>query len=207
MMLWILAAMAYVQVGYQLGKKSAKTWRKGDSKSLESFLLFPASHARGTVGHGSLPFMSGVNDDDDTMFRVIMTLLWPLMLAWNGTLVVGLLGPDKLITRLLKKPPTLEERFAALELEEMKADRKIKRLEAPKRPRASRKKKVHPPPKFAQPPPLESPSPARSESVPPPVQVRVTVDVTAPGHATETAPDHVETEPVAKTDAAERVVH
>lgn len=221
-MLWILAAMAYVQVGFQLGKKSVKTWKKGDSKSLESFLLFPASHARGTVGQGGLPFMSGANEGDDTMFRVIMTLLWPLMFAWNGTLIAGLLGPDKLITRLLRKPPTLEERFAALELEAMKVDRKIKRLEAPKRPRASRKKKeeaafalppanasppVHAPPKFAQPPPLESPSPARSESVPPPVQVRVTVDVTAPGHATETAPDYVETEPVAKTDAAERVVH
>lgn len=224
-MLWILAAMAYVQVGFQLGKKSVKTWKKGDAKSLESFLLFPMSHARGTVGQGSLPFMSGVNDDDDTLYRVIMTLLWPLMFAWNGTLIAGLLGPDKLITRLLKKPPTLEERFAELQLEEKKADRKIKRLEASKRPRPSRKKKgatpallpanASPPaeiapPVFVQPPPVptvESPPPARSESVPPPVQVRVTVDVTAPGHATDTATDTADACPSTKEEAAERIVH
>src|SRR5688572_9351869 len=140
MMLWILAAIAYVQVGYQLGKKSVKTWKKEDSKSFESFLLFPVSHARGTVGQGSLPLMSGVNDDE-TFYRVLVTLLWPLMVAWNGALVTGLLGPDKIIARLLKKPPTLEEKLAELELAEIKVNRQLKRLEAPKRPRASRKKK------------------------------------------------------------------
>lgn len=229
-MLWILAAMAYVQVGFQLGKKSSKTWKKGDSKSLESFLLFPMSHARGTVGQGSLPFMSGVNDDDDTLFRVIVTLLWPLMFAWNGTLVAGLLGPDKLITRLLKKPPSLDERIAEIELEGMKADRALKRLEAPKRPRSSRKKKgaspallpanASPPadaapPIFAQPPPalvVESPPLARSESVPSPVQVRVTVDVTTPGHATDADAADVEPESAREAEPPrsaehDRVVH
>lgn len=229
-MLWILAAMAYVQVGFQLGKKSAKTWKKGDSKSLESFLLFPMSHARGTVGQGSPPFMSGVNDDDDTFFRVLVTILWPLMFLWNGTLIAGLLGPDKVITRLLKRPPTVEERLAELELEEMKADRKIKRLEAPKRVRKPRAKKekapallptsVTPPaapapapPIFAQPPAMtaENPPPVRSESVPSPVQVRVTVDVTAPGHAADADAD-VEPESVRKAEQPrtaehDRIVH
>lgn len=237
-MLWILATIAYLQVGFQLGKKSVNTWKKGDTKSLESFLMFPVRHARGTVGKGPLPFMPSV-DESSVTYRALITLFWPLMLAWNGSLVLGLLGPDKVITRMLGKGQSLEERFAQIEREGARADRTIRRLEAPPRPRKQRAKKgqaqaalpapaapqkadaqppnfVAPPPVFAQPPPSQpaEPAPARTESVPPPVQVRVTVDVTAPGHATDADADAADAEPESAREpeparAAEhdRIVH
>lgn len=238
-MLWILATIAYLQVGYQLGKKSVNTWKKGDTKSFESFLLFPVRHARGTVGEGPLPFMPGV-DESSTAYRALITLFWPLMVAWNGSLVLGLLGPDKVITRMLGKGQSLEERFAEIEREGERVDRAIRRLEAPKRPRKPRAKKgqpqaalpapapaaapkadtappnfAAPPPVFAQPPPQPAePATARSESVPSPVQVRVTVDVTAPGHATDADADAADAEPESVREAQppraaehDRIVH
>ena len=206
-MLWLLITLLYVQTGFQLGKKAAKTWKKRDSKSLESFLLFPVNHARGKVGKDCLPFMGGVNPAEAT-FRTLVTLGWPVMIAWN-TLVILVLGPDKILRRLTAGPPTYHEQIKKILAEERRVDRVLKALEdgegTVKRPRR-KKAKALPAPADETATPLqpgisldllEMATPAGLYEPPPPataaeknpsqVQVRVTVDVTASGPAVGTA--------------------
>ncbi|HTM67683.1 MAG TPA: hypothetical protein VL426_00130 [Candidatus Binatia bacterium] len=223
-MLWLLFTILYVQTGFQLGKKTAKVWKKGDSESLESFLCFPVNHVRGKVGDPNAPLVGAINEGD-VLFRTLMTLGWPVWAAWNLLVIGGLLGPDKVIRRLTGQHKA--DRYKALEAsilkEEKRVDKVIRRLEGPKRqrkPRAAKAPKALPamaareaePPAFIEPPPLpaavpvfEPPPPA--DPVPPPVQVRVTVDVTASGPATE---ETVPAEHDARINTApdkEKVVH
>lgn len=221
-MLWLLMTFLYVQTGFQLGKKAAKTWKKGDSKSLESFLLFPVSHARGKVGKDRLPFTAGIGSSAEATFRTLVTLGWPVMAAWNALLVLGLLGPDKVIHRLTAGPPTFKERIKAIRAEERKVDRVIRQLEAgddePKRPRRKKAKALAAPPQEAPAPPATAAAPAfpfdlaepdapRAEPSPQPVQVRVTVDVTAPGPAAEEADRTDEQDRAAAPPKTHAVVH
>ncbi|HTK04774.1 MAG TPA: hypothetical protein VL500_04265 [Candidatus Eisenbacteria bacterium] len=225
-MLTLLFALLYVQTGFQLGKKAEKTWKKGDSESLASFLLFPVSHARGKVGDASMPMMGGINGGE-TFYRTLMTLGWPVFLAWNA-LVISVLGPDKVVRRLTGEHKA--DRYKALEAsilkEEQRVDKVIRKLEAgrkPRRPRASKAKALPAP---AQPPAdmteaqgnwarPEPPAEAgfqekrgeHADPAPPPVQVRVTVDVTASGPATEET-GRAEEEPRVNTAPdKEHVVH
>lgn len=203
-MLTLLFAILYVQTGFQLGKKAEKTWKKGDSTSLSSFLLFPVSHARGKVGDADIPMMGGINGGE-AFYRALMTLGWPIFLAWNA-LVISVLGPDKVIRRLSGEHKA--DRYKALEAsllkEEERVDKVIRRLEAPKRPRKPRQPKQAtalpaPPqavardapseagPPLARPAHADAPKAEPCDPPPPPVQVRVTVDVTAPGPVAEEA--------------------
>lgn len=219
-MLTLLFAILYVQTGFQLGKKAVKTWKKGDSESLESFLLFPVSHAQGKVGDPTMPFMGSINGAE-TLFRVMVTLGWPVMVAWNFLLVGGLLGPDKIIRRLTgaNKEDRYKKLASRILKEEKKVDRVIRRLEAqnkPRKPRASKKSKALPAPApepvakteamgnwpFPEPPPV-----VQADPPPPPVQVRVTVDVTASGPATEETGRAEEEPRVNAAPDKEHVVH
>jgi len=216
-MLTLLFALVYVQVGFQLGKKAEKTWKKGDSDTLASFLLFPVSHSRGKVGAPDMPCMSGINGGE-TFYRTLMTMGWPLFLAWNA-LVISVLGPDKIIKRLTRGPTPYEELEARLLKEEKKVDRVIRRLEAGTKPRKQRQKQPKALPAVAaEVPRLEMPEPPRvaaptsvpaqhADPVPPPVQVRVTVDVTASGPATEETGRAEEEPRAAPEQERERVMH
>lgn len=201
-MLWVLFTLIYVQTGYQLGKKAGKVWKEGDSESLESFLFFPVSHARGKVGDPDAPLVGPIHEGD-VLYRTLITLGWPVMAAWNLLLIGGLLGPDKVIRRLTGQHKA--DRFKALESrlikEEKKVDRVIRKLEAPRRqrkPREPKQPKALPAAVPAQavsgPGSAEAaffkerllePQAEQADPPPSPVQVRVTVDVTAPGAAAE----------------------
>ena len=229
-MLTLLFALVYVQTGFQLGKKAEKTWKKGDSTSLASFLLFPVSHARGKVGDADMPGMGGINGGE-TFYRTLMTLGWPLFLAWNA-LVISVLGPDKVIRRLTGEQKA--DRYKALEAsilkDEKRVDKVIRKLEAPKRQRKPRKGKqpvaLPAPAVFAQPPPVTAHAAAAeveqlkeqlghadqqkaevADPPPPPVQVRVTVDVTAPGPVAEGVDSSEADHRVNTVADREKVVH
>jgi hypothetical protein len=117
-----LLVIAYIQTGFQLGRRTEKVWKDKDPDSLEGFFFFPVSHFRGKVGEGSCPPPFGTGDA--TSYRVCMTMFWPLFLAWNALVIGGLLGPDKIIRRLFQnKEQLMLERMSRL-------DKQIARLEA-----------------------------------------------------------------------------
>lgn len=230
-MLWLLFTFLYVQTGFQLGKKGAKVWKKGDNDSNESFLFFPVSHARGKVGEPDMPFMRGINDSE-SFFRTLTTLGWPVWAVWNLLVIGGLLGPDKVIRRLTgeKKADRYKALEAAILKDEKRVDKVIRRLEAPKKPRKPRQSKATkalaaPPPVFAQPPPVTHAAAPEIEQLkeqlghgdaqkaevadppPPPVQVRVTVDVTAPGPVAEEVDSSDADRRVNTLTEREKVVH
>lgn len=91
----ILASVAYLQAGYQMGRASADVWDEKDNASTKSFLLFPTSHMRGTVGHGSCLYSQCGTREDEQLYLVGMALGWPIKLAWNAA-AVAFLGPAKL---------------------------------------------------------------------------------------------------------------
>lgn len=80
--------VAYLQTGYQLGKKSWRVWHSRKSGTA-AWLLFPLSAHRNSVGVLAGDRTPVIDDfSDEEHYRVLVGFLWPLKLVMNATMLV-----------------------------------------------------------------------------------------------------------------------
>lgn len=118
-LLVVLSVAVYLKIGFHIGEKSVLVWLDKDNGSLASFLLFPASHRKGTVGKKDESMIDGMADSDrqGDMFKdlrrgsdgatpsvvgyvILNSIFWPLRLAFFNLPSYLFFGPGYLLSRL-----------------------------------------------------------------------------------------------------------
>ncbi|MEY4744538.1 MAG: hypothetical protein RL272_483 [Candidatus Parcubacteria bacterium] len=120
-------SLLYLHLGYQIGKKGWKVWKRKDSRSKTSLLFFPIRRRNRRVGKGGF-FMDGSEAaDDEIAYKIVMTIGWLPLMALNLATICLAIGPEALLSRLLAKRPTLAQRNARLALAARNLDRGLER--------------------------------------------------------------------------------
>jgi hypothetical protein len=98
LVLSLIGAFFYGQIGYQTARKSLDVWDKEDNDSPAAFLLFPTCFRRGTVGSAGESAISAVFSSDSlkrsvaeegrVAYIAVMLFLWPFRLCWNVPAIV-----------------------------------------------------------------------------------------------------------------------
>lgn len=128
MIISLIVAFAYLQIGFQLGRVGWRVWERKDNLSLGSFLLFPVSHANCKVGNGTMSLFQGVHPAQGT-YRAAMTLFWPIAALFNGV-AVALLGPGWLASLPTRRRDAAARRLEILMAQNRAWDAEIARLES-----------------------------------------------------------------------------
>ena len=111
LVLSLIGAFFYGQIGYQTARKSLDVWDKKDNGSPVAFLLYPTCFRRGTVGKKGESAVSEVFDADEwekktvryeeggswtgvpaeggrVAYIAVMLFFWPFRLCWNVPAIV-----------------------------------------------------------------------------------------------------------------------
>jgi len=94
-LLLLLGIPAYFYAGLHIGDKALNSWDNEDNDSLAAKMLFPFNAYRGSVGEVDFSTIEVLREEcpDDSAYRILMAIFWPLKLAWNipGMMMFG--GP------------------------------------------------------------------------------------------------------------------
>lgn len=129
MMVYLLAAFVYLQIGFHFGRIGADVWRRADNHSTRSFLLFPVRHCSGRVGKTTSVFGQGVHDEECMAYRTLMLFVWPIITLVNAV-TIAFLGPSWIAARGKRRESAWAVQLAESEAANRIADEEIARLES-----------------------------------------------------------------------------
>jgi hypothetical protein len=145
--LYILAGLAYLQIGYRLGRRSWDVWDGYDSDRRSEMLYFPVSSLRGWKWRKRYRPLAIDLDLSPQGYSYLMSLAWPLKVGWNlpilavaGCWYAAIEGPKKLFAAAGRSPRLKARKGLALKVG-LKAKLKAKKMLSQKR----REKRALPP--------------------------------------------------------------
>lgn len=83
--LWVALGVAYLNIGFKLGRFSQKAWRK-KRRSIAGLLCFPLSYMENEIGEDDPKKATNylpINSFDAQVYTNLMAFTWPIKLAFN----------------------------------------------------------------------------------------------------------------------------
>ena len=89
-LLLVAVFILYVKIGHVIGRVSWSVWYEDERTKVVPFILFPYSHTMSEIGGSSSgpTIVSRCGSDGARRaYTALVTVIWPLKLAWNSVIV------------------------------------------------------------------------------------------------------------------------